>query len=303
MGLDINKKTGQHVDEYGMMMGENPSWNPNGDAGMGDSIGTTLDAYLAYDYEPFVDAVKCCYDVKHDENGLLYIQGYRHPSLKYDEYNTLSRDHILNTLILMKVSNNKKFLMTLSNNLRWKISDKYCFTIDLWLWMKGITGNRFYMFLYYLIDLPIMFFSIIWNKIINCLGGFGKESPQDEFIIVSNDKISKKKQYLRGLRYPLYTIAQKSFMMYVSSNSLGKWLMKKICLWGVDEQNFLLRVMFGGKITSVEVYGYKAMNGWRWTTHLNELNDRELYVITDSKRLESNVLDVDLLRKMYEKLK
>ena len=302
MGLDLNKKSGQHVDEYGMMVGENPQWNPNGDAGMGDSIGTNLDAYLAYDHEPFVSAVKSCYKLIVDDEG-QYVQGYRHPSLIDVEYNTLSRDHILNTLILMKISNNHVFLKFISDNLRWKISDKYSFTIDLWLWMKGISGNRFAMFLYYLIDIPIMLVSIIWNKMINLIGGFGCESKQDEFVIVQNGDISKRKKYLRGLRYPLYTIAQKSYMMYASPNSFGKWLMKKICLWGVDEQNFFLRVMFGDKISREEVYSYKAMSGWRWTTHLNELNDRDLHIITDPTKLESNVLDVDLLRKMYEKLK
>jgi len=302
MGFDANKKTGQHIDEYGMMMGENPDWNPNGDAGMGDSIGTTLDAYLAYDHEPFARAVRNCFEFKCDNKG-HYIQGYRHPSLKKIEYNDLSRDHILNSLILMKVSNNGVFLKYLSKYLRWKISDRYSFTIDLWLWMKGISGNRFAMFAYYLVIIPVMFFSMLLNKIIYLLAGIGKEVPQDEYVQADRSKFSKFKLYLIGLIYPMYTLAQTSFMMYVTPNSLGKWLLKKICLWGVDEQNFLLRIMFGGKISAEEVYGYKAMNGWRWSTYLNELNDRDLYVITDPKRLESNVLDVDLLRKMYEKLK
>jgi len=169
--------------------------------------------------------------------------------------------------------------------------------------MKGISGNRFAMFMYYLIDIPMMFFAVIWNKLITIIGGFGNEVHQDDFVLVQNENVSKRKKYLRGLRYPLYTIAQKSYMMYVSPNSVGKWFMKKICLLGVDKQNFFLRLMFGGKVSREEVYGYKAMNGWRWTTYLNELNDRDLYIITDPKRLESNVLDVDLLRKMYEKLK
>lgn len=301
MGLDINKKTGQHIDGYGIMMGENPPWNLNGDAGMGDSIGTTLDGYLAYDYKPFVNAVKGCYVTKEDEKG-LYVQGYRHPSLKDIEYNDLSRDHILNTLVLMKASNTGYFLKFLSNNLRWKISDKFSFTIDLWLWMKGITGNRFAMFAYYLIIIPMMFFAILLNKLIYLLAGIGKEVPQDEYVQADRSKFSKFKLFLIGLRYPIYTLAQMSFMMYVSPNSFGKWLLKKICLWGIDEQNFLLRLMYGGKVSREDVYAYKAMNGWRWSTYLNELNDRDLYVITDPKRLESNVLDVDLLRKMYEKL-
>ena len=92
-------------------------------------------------------------------------------------------------------------------------------------------------------------------------------------------------------------------MLYATPDSLGKWLLKKICLWGIDKENFLLRIMYGGKVSAEDVYNYKSMSSWRWSTYLNELNDRDLYIITDPKELEANVLDVDLLRKMYEKLK
>jgi hypothetical protein len=302
MGLDLNYKDGQWVDEFGLMLGQNPSWNPNGDFGKGDCIGRTLDAYFAYDYEPFVNAVKNCYEIKYDKKG-MYVQGYRHPSYKGDEYNDLSRDHILNTLILMKESNNHVFLKFLSENLRWKISDRYKFTIDLWLWMKGIAGNKWAMFAYYLIAVPMMFLTTLLNLLIFKLGGFGKEVHQDKFIAVSKEKLSKKQLFLRGLKFPIYTLFQLAFMMYVSPDSLGKRLIKKICLWQIDEQNFLLRLMFGGTVKSEDIYSYKSMRGWRWSTYLNDLNDRDLYVITDPKQLKANVLDVDLLIKMYKKIK
>jgi hypothetical protein len=304
MALDINNKnTDSFVDEYGIMMTQNPTWNPNGNNGMGDCIGRTLDAYLAYEYEPFIDAVKNCYILKTDKKG-TYIQGYRHPTLKNVEYNDLSRDHILNTLILMKLTNNTEFLELLSNSLRWKISDRFNFTIELWFWMKGIAGNKFNMFLYYLVDIPMMFFSIIWNKIIFKLGEFNKEVSQDEFIIVQNENKTKKQKFFEKLVYPIYTLYQKSFMMYVSPDSFGKWIMKKICLWNIDKQNFLLRIMFGDKnVDKEKVYSYKSMTAWRWSTYLNEMNDRDLHIITNPILIEANTLDVDLLRKMYEKTK
>lgn len=240
MGLDLNYKDGLWVDEYGLMLGHNPDWNPNGDMGKGDCIGTALDAYLAYDYEPFVRAVKNCYEIKHDEKG-MYVQGYRHPSYKGNDYNDMSRDHILNTLVMMKASNDHVFLKFLSKNLRWKISDRYNFTIDLWLWMKGISGNKWAMFVYYLIIIPMMFFSILLNKIIYLLAGISKEVPQDKFAQENKRIFSKFELFLIGLKYPLYTLCQMSFMLYVTPDSLGKRLLKKICLWNIDEQNFLLR--------------------------------------------------------------
>jgi len=42
--------------------------------------------------------------------------------------------------------------------------------------------------------------------------------------------------------------------------------------------------------------------GGRWTSTLDEQNDRDIYIITDPKMLEANVIDVDLLRTMYKKI-
>ena len=37
--------------------------------------------------------------------------------------------------------------------------------------------------------------------------------------------------------------------------------------------------MFGGKVNETDVYSYKPMYGGRWTTSLNDLNDRYLVII------------------------
>ena len=48
------------------------------------------------------------------------------------------------------------------------------------------------------------------------------------------------------------------------------------------------------------VFGYKSMQGGRWTGILNPwINDRDMEIITDPKRLEWNVQDVDYVRKLY----
>jgi hypothetical protein len=302
MGLNIDNRKTYHIFDVftGLMRNQDEAKNPDLLKAHGDGIGHTVDAFLAYGYKPFVDAVKHCFKEEVDEKG-SFIQGYRSPYHFGIEPNTMSRDHIINALVLMKLED-KVFLKKLSKKLRWKISDRYSFTIDSWLWMKGISGNKLAMFFYYVIDIPFLLFSVIWNKIIYKLGKFGKEVPQDEFVLVPEDDISDKKKKLRKLVYPMYALHQKAFQLYVTPNSIGKWLTKKIALWGVDKQNFLLRIMFGGKVNSKDVYSYKSMCGGRFSTYLNQMNDRFLKIIDNPEHIEENVVDVDLLRKMYKKI-
>lgn len=292
------KTTRYFVDKYNLMLRQNSSSSPSGDYGIGDCIGRTLDAYITYEYEPFIQAVKNCYRYEVDKHGGVFLQAYRHPTLMDEDYNSMSRDHIYNTIILMKLVNDP-FLDELASYLKWKISDKFNFSIGLWLWMEGIAGNKLSMFLYYLIDIPLLFGAVLWNKFVYFIGGFGKELPQDEFVVIPYNKISDWKKKWRERVYPMYTINQKAFAMYVSPKSLGKRIFKRICLWGVLKQNFLLRIMFGGKVTEEEVLSYKPMTGGRWSTYLNDLNDRDVHIVTKPEYLEANVLDVDLLKKMY----
>lgn len=304
MGLDVNNRNSALlVDKFNLITTRDANDNEDPLRSDGDCIGNTVDAYFAYDYKPFVEAVKNCYQYKTDKNGKEYIQGYRHP-LRFDwDRNDMSRDHIAGTLILMKYAGEIDFLKTLSKKLRWKISDRYSFTIDLWLWMKGIAGNKFAMFFFYVTMIPISFLSVLWNKLIYTLGGFGKEVNQNDFVAKKPSELSKRKLFFRKLIYPIYAISQNAFILYVSPDCIGKTILNKIFLWNVDEQNFLLRIMFGAKVNEDDIYSYKSMSGTRFTSYLSDLNDREwMYIITDPVRLEANVIDVDLLRKMYEKI-
>jgi len=297
MGLDINnKKTYYFVDEYGMFVTQSTKTNP---FARGDSIQDTLNAYIAYDYKPFVDAVKKCFVEKKDRSG-DYIEGYRHPFYFDLLTNSMSRDHIINTLVLMKLSGEDKYLKLLSKKLRWKISDKYSHTLDSWLWMKGIAGNKLFMFIYYLIDIPFLFLSVLWSKFFYLIGGFKKEMEQEEFDYKKHKIKSKWKLFCKSMLYPIYAFHIKAITMYASPNSIGKWIIEKICLFYIDKKNYLIRLLLGDKkIKEEDILSYKPMYDNRWTSYLNELNDRHLLLIKNQEHIESNVLDVDLLRKIY----
>lgn len=303
-----NKETTVFVDEHNILLRPNPSWKPDGDFGEGDCIGRTFDGYLAWEdnenyitwgKEKFINAVINCFPWKTDEKG-VYIQGYRHPNRIDNEYNDMSRDHTIYALAFMKYVNSE-FLNDMVDNLRWRISDKFTFTPDSWLWMKALTGNMFRRFLYYLVSIPVMVISVLWNKFIYKMGGFSEESHQDDWVLVQNQDQPKRVLKWRKLGYPLYAMRQVAIQLYVLPDSFLKRVMQKVTLWGTPKHNYEMQILLGAEPNSDDVYGYKSMTGDRFSTVLNEVNDRSVHIITDPVLLEANVLDVDRLRALYVK--
>ena len=167
--------------------------------------------------------------------------------------------------------------------------------------MKGIAGNKIAMFLYYFLEIPTLFFSIVWNKILWKIGRFKPEPKQDKYVKVLNENISKRKRKIRKLMFPYYSLLQIGFMIYSSNNNLGDKILKKIGLWGTPNENILMKLLFGGKVTKEEVYSYKPMTGDRWSTVLNEINDRDVHIINNPELIKENVIDVDIIKKLYNK--
>ena len=62
-----------------------------------------------------------------------------------------------------------------------------------------------------------------------------------------------------------------------------------------------MKILLGGQVSRKDVYNYKPMKSGRFSTILNEINDRGVVIITDPELLAGNVLDVDKLRALYEK--
>jgi len=296
------KTTETFIDEHGMTMSQNYNWKPDGDNGEGDSIGRTLHAYIAWRYPEAIEAVKKCFRYETDNKGRLYIQGYRHPNRIGDGYNDMSRDHITNMLVFMKLVDDP-FLDELIDGLRWKISDRYTFTPDLWLWMKALKGSRWRRFIWYCVAIPIQFFQMLWNKYVWKKGGFEPELTQEKFEPTKPENLTKNELKWRARIYPYYALLIFGLQLYVMPNTLGKRISQKICLWGTPNQNFVMKLLFGGKVTQEEVNNYKPMKGGRWSGILNKINDRDLRIITDPVLTEANLLDVDFLKTIYNQLK
>ena len=311
MAFDPNNKTSHYfVDEHNIVLSQNPSWKPNGDFGEGDCIGRTLDGLFAWESdknfiawggkEKFTEAVKSCFVLKTDKRGKQYMEGYRHPHRVGVEYNDMSRDHTLYGLVFMKYIDSD-FLKVMVDNLRWRISNKFTFTPTSWLFMKALTDNMPVRTLFYLITIPIMIMFVLWNKFIYKMGGFSEESHQDNWVLVENNNRSEKILKWRKLLYPIYAMRQKAIQLYILPDSYIKKVMQKIMLWGTPKHNYEMKILLGGHVCRKDVYNYKPMKGGRFSTVLNEINDREVVIITDPELLAANVLDVDKLRTLYEK--
>ena len=283
----IEREPYYFVDKYGMMLVKGSK-----DEGKGDSIGRTFDAYMATKDEKFIDAILDCYDVKVDNKGVLTVQAYRHPS-KYDK--DMSRDHVIYTLLALKLSGRDKDLKLLVDLLKWKISDRYTFTPDMWLWMKSLVHPV--RGLWYAMAIPVSLVSVTWNNIIdNKVGKAFKEVHQKDYDY--QRKSCEKYVKWRKKRFPAYALHLKLWQNYVMPKSPAKWLLNKILSIDIGEYNYLNKILAGQKVEKKDVNDYKAMTGGRWTTRLDSTNNRKLEII---KGANSKYLDVALLRSMYKK--
>jgi len=95
MALNVTYKSSELiVDKFNLITNRDALEKDDIFTSHGDCIGLTADAYIAYEYRPFIDAVKNCFVKKITKKGKMYIQGYRHPYHFTRDYNDMSKDNI-----------------------------------------------------------------------------------------------------------------------------------------------------------------------------------------------------------------
>ena len=297
------------VDQkYKMMLRQSHNWSPL-DFGEGDSIGRTFISYFNYDDKRFLEGIENCW-VKKESNRFwkllgkkYYYQGYRYPT-HYDE--DMSRDHLSYTIFALIYSKyySKEKLKEFIKHLKFRISKKFTFTINLWLWTRAAYGSKFYEWLFYTIDIRFFKFVRLWNKIIYKITPFNEESSQEEWNKTQDKYKPKSKREIKfgNLLYPIYSLHQQAWKLHFLRDSKRKKKLQKICLDMAPEHNYVIKILLGDKksFTKEDVYNYKSMTGSRWTGILNpQLNDRDINIITDEKLIEFNIQDVDYVRKLY----
>jgi len=307
------KYTEWFVDDYNMMLAQNPSWRPEGDNGRGDSIGRSFRGFFTYGDERFLEGIANCW-VKVERKywisrflfGKYYYQGYRHPAFAQGidpQPVGLSRDHLVNTVLAFKYAGySEEFMKEFVTHLRFKISDFALMTINLWLWLRVLAGIKGWGILYYPIEWMVMIVSSLWNRFMYWRSGFGPEQSQDEFVLIPNSMKPKSMRRMVKLFYPTYALQWQAWQIKLLPNKWWKKALQKP-LWKITPRyNYVIKILLDhpDRPTKEQVEEYKSMTGGRWSGILNPwMNDRDIRIIEDQKLLEFNVLDEDYLKKLY----
>jgi hypothetical protein len=169
------KETYWQVDDHGMVivLGDNKSWM--------DSIGETFDALICYEEPELL------------EDGS--VTAFRHPA---HHTNDMSRDHVIYILLALRLFD-KNNLGKVAEGLQYRISDKAKFSVDMWLWMKSLTGSKKYRRLYYSVAIPLMVVTVLWNKLLYLIGNFKPESNHATYKFTPNHEKPKIQNQLRSL--------------------------------------------------------------------------------------------------------
>jgi hypothetical protein len=277
------------------------SWSRNG---QGDAIGRNRKGYFIYKDHELVEGVLSCWEKVETKKG-YYYQGYRYPTKDFPT--GLSRDHLLNTVLILKEAEySNEYIKDFVTHLRWKISDFANFTPDLWVWCRVAYGSKFHTFLYYLMAIPMLFFTWLWNKILYSWYGIEEEKHQDDFYMIPEEEKPKWVFKVRPLLYPIYALEKQAWQLHYMKNSLANKICKKLTLMMCPKHNYVIKMLCGDydSFKEEDVIGFKPMKGGRWTGILDPLlNDRNMHIIEDPKIIEYNVLDRDTLLKLYLKHK
>ena len=189
-------------------------------------------------------------------------------------------------------------------------------TIDMWLWMKSLASKYWlsrviYGSLFAIIQIFIIFFSNIWNVSVKKWGGMKVCTPEelnkDRKTWKNAKDISKKIGTASKLSYPTYAFHLFSWQLYTSQNNPFKWLCKKMSLMFVDKSNYVLKLLFGGKVKLSDIKDYKAMSCIRWqrTFHRGIYDMGE--IISENKTFKKyidstyNALDNDMMWYLVDK--
>lgn len=317
MKYNPTAKTTHYFVQDQMMLQQNYAWNPNGSNGRGDSISRSRDAYYCYGDPQFVDGVKNCW-VRINCDPYMedctkwdyYYKGYRYPSPDYEKRD-FSRDHTSATIVLLKLADDP-FLKELATHLRWTIRKNHItskgkkrshhFTPALWGFVKNFAGKWWGRPLFYgMTFLEIILYNI-QNKFVFLMGGFGREMNQDEYnrLKPTIQKQSKWKQFWAKLVFPVYALTLLGWQLYVMDDSFMKRLLQYMSYPLIPRYNYFLKLLFNvGRVEKKDVLTYKSMKGGRWGTILNEINDRDVFIIKDEEWLKANVLDEDMLKAIW----
>jgi hypothetical protein len=259
--------------ENKMMLGQNPSWNPNGENGKGDAIGRSEEAFYTYGDYRFIEGIESCW-VKVPRKtwigrllkGKYYYQGYRYPH-RYPNEIGISRDHTIGTAIAYKnAGKTDEEMWEWVKHLKFRLSPFALQTIDMWLWNRVISGRKFWSIFYYPITWCVTAFTAWWNLKVEKFIGIGPhyEVHQKDFKNMQNSDKPLIINKACSLLYPTYAMEWTAWQFRLLPDGWWKRQLQKQMRKIVPNYNYVIRILLDDKtVTQEDVDNYKSMWGGR----------------------------------------
>jgi len=289
----------RYIDNYGFILDSSNTV----DEGKGDSIGTLALMYMATGKPEYA------YPLLHTATLTVAeetMRLYRHPTCQ-DHYDT-SRDHTIYWVMAMSKAYREiddpvlKICARLFIRLRkWAVSDKFNRTIDMWIWenivlrdaikdskelfsepARIILSSKIWNFIYYLIMIPQMFFTMLWNYAVRVIFRLDRE----ELYMLSqlDESFCGKKTYNKWakLLFPAYARHIAAWQLHVLPDSVGKKILQWIYI-KMDVGNAVIRGLCGKTLLAkiLDII-YNPVTGYRWSTELNNTSDRYMVHYRDN---------------------
>lgn len=234
------------------------------ECGKGDALWRTSLAYIAYNDQQFYDGMMACIDKNIELGRPNSIK--RHPDK--DEKDT-SRDQVIMFLVALFLKGDGCECGELAKKLKYRISNRYRWTIGSWLWVKMLGGKQWLKYL--------------WSFLICFTACTFLVNYPYKWLGIKNEKL-----------YPfLFTAHLTAWMLYVTPNNSFKWLASKIMLGGIPKSNLLIRKLLGCKVDNSRAV---CRMGWQWQRlpwvkyhgiNLSEISREEAGVALDVDILEA----------------
>jgi len=325
--FNSNIQNTHHFIKNKMMLKQNEIWNLDGDYGIGDALWRTSVAYIAYKNSMLKEGILQCFrkfTMINYKNKHWYQASRAYNRYREDD---VSRDQIILALAALKINGDDTEVTEIGNNLPVKLSRRFRMGLGMRLWVKAISTNKSkWHYAFQFIEIIELFANAVWNKVIRRLLSQHKEYKQDWYIDVDysigwwnqndewivNDnaywvnnghRLLSRHQHrkdtnkvywlLDRIQYPEYALFLTAWLVYTSKNSCLKKILQKLGRWIAEDDNLLMRKLFGKEISNKDLQKYKPMNNFRWSTRLNGTMMFRLLKDDDSL---FNTLDKDILQ-------
>jgi len=271
-----------------------------------DSIGHNVRGLYAYKNSYtrrlLVEGIKSCF--KHSADGTLIA--YRYPVERDGEdfHHDTSRDHINYAIAGLMMNGYDCDAARIARELGDRASAKFKFTFSGKVWMKSMYNRRAAKII------PFIFaFNACWtipmNLILRRIGWFTTRPNLNVYAYHKGNNMINRNWWRRTISkaiYPTYAMMYQAFQLNAIKQTFLVKLTKRIILLDVEKSNYVLRYFLSDKFERSDLSRmehYTPTAHFRWTTRLDESNDRNLDRVPI---IPGANLEYDILKTIYDEL-